>query len=35
MEEMHISRSELQRWALEFVISISKIYIYLGFGIEL
>jgi hypothetical protein len=32
-KEIHISRLELQRWSLEFVISFSKS-IYLGFGID-
>jgi hypothetical protein len=27
MDEIYISRLELQRWSLEFVISFSKIYI--------
>ncbi len=28
VKEIHISRLELQRWSLEFVISLSKVYIW-------
>jgi hypothetical protein len=33
VQEIHMSRLELQRWPLKFVISFSKVYIF-GIGIE-
>ncbi len=34
VQEIHISGLKLQRWPREFVISFSKVHIYLEFGIE-